>query len=141
MDVPKGYKLVPVEPTAEMVAEVQDLGRIDPEDVEAIWAGMLDAAPAPLHLISVVITDDSGTKVVRSDLCEKCDDITSHETRCMRCSVKPNEIYDEAKERELFETWYKDYTKTGWSVSKAGTRSAWLACAKSRAKSVEVGDE
>lgn len=45
--------------------------------------------------------------------------------------------YDESKERELFEVWYKSYVSCGWSVSKAGTWESWQACAKSRARSAE----
>ncbi|AXH55445.1 hypothetical protein C4C37_13210 [Pseudomonas amygdali pv. lachrymans] len=41
------FKLVPVEPTDEMVSAVLDLGRIDPDDVACIWGGMLAAAPQP----------------------------------------------------------------------------------------------
>lgn len=110
-NIPKGYKLVPVEPTRSMVlAGLKALGGCvgscgessppDGGDINDTFSAMLDAAPTP-----------------------------------------PQPIYDEAAELNLFEAWYEDYVKQGWSVSKAGTRTAWLACAKSRDKAGEVGHE
>lgn len=99
MNIPKDYKLVPVEPTDDM----RDAGNVFVLSRAILfesYRAMLAAAPTP-----------------------------------------PQPIYDEATELEIFEAWYEGYTKQGWSVSKAGTRAAWLACAQSRAKSVEVGHE
>jgi hypothetical protein len=43
---PQGWKLVPIEPTDDMVYSSVDAGRIDPDEVEAIWEAMLSASPA-----------------------------------------------------------------------------------------------
>lgn len=111
----------------------------------------------PSKPTKVVITDESGTKVVCADWCEKCDGVTAHETRCVQCSVKPQPIYDEAKERELFEAWAYSvcHVPYGWLGREYfkrmgdhyeddyahGLWQGWKANAQSRAKSVEVGDE
>lgn len=115
MIIPKGYKLVPVEPTEEMVSEVQDLGRIDPDEVEAIWCGMLAASP-----------------------------------------TLPQPIYDEAKERQLFEDsmieaseeagfgepdLYRDSSGCYRQTYHQAAWGGWLACAQSRAKAGEAGHE
>ena len=116
MNIPEGFVLVPVEPTGEMVEEVQDLGRIDPDDVEAIWSGMLAASPAP---------------------------------------KKP--IYDEAKERALFEGSFSSFPEGIWFSQHKGLYlsvngriyeqgqandmnnqfAGWKACAQSRDGSAE----
>lgn len=69
----------------------------------------------------------------------------------------PQPIYDEAKERELLEAWAYSvcHVPYGWLGREYfkrmgdhyeddyahGLWQGWLACAQSRAKSVEVGDE
>jgi len=68
----------------------------------------------------------------------------------------PQNIYDEAKERELFEVWYgdvrllsmdgknrfmHDQDGTYWFIGTRKAWSGWLACAQSRAKAGEVGHE
>jgi hypothetical protein len=68
----------------------------------------------------------------------------------------PQPIYDEAKERELFESWYgdvrllsmdgknrfmHDQDGTYWFIGTRKAWSGWLACAQSRAKAVEVDHE
>ena len=45
--VPEGWKLVPVEPTEDMLTEGIDAGRIDEDEVVWIWNGMLAVAPDP----------------------------------------------------------------------------------------------
>lgn len=45
MNIPEGYKLVPIYPTDDMVSAVIDLGRIDPDDVDSIWSGMIENSP------------------------------------------------------------------------------------------------
>lgn len=125
MNIPKGYKLVPVEPTAEMlaaeIAPVLCLGNPETPRVEqwrrGLYTAMLAAAPAP-----------------------------------------PQHIYDETKERELFEAFWKSNMNvkimdlhrniypmnSGWSYTCCETNRSWmtwLACAQSRAKSVEVDHE
>lgn len=124
MSIPKGYKLVPVEPTAEMNKEgmrwltgFQHMRANDKRNaLSESFKAMLDAAPTP-----------------------------------------PQPIYDEAKERELFESFavnrrggYSDlpffvFARKDNGQYNDGTAElaweGWKACAKSRAKSVEVGDE
>lgn len=119
MNIPKGYKLVPIEPTEEMIqAAYTEMGTpsccaLD----EAAYRAMLAAAPAP-----------------------------------------PQPIYDEAKERELFEVHYRDQfeAETGRELSDDDIKSlrdgplygksrtylngqwvGWQACAQSRAKAGE----
>lgn len=111
MNIPKGYKLVPVEPTCEMLhAAVKVSG------VLVIYEAMLAAAPTP-----------------------------------------PQPIYDEAKERELFESFAVDrrggygnlpffvFARKENGQYNDGTAElaweGWKACAQSRAKAGEVRDE
>lgn len=117
MSIPEGFKLVPVEPTDEMLGAVWSvINSNGGYGTKACYEAMLDAAPTP-----------------------------------------PQPIYDEAKERELFEEFYSERAKTlPLSLGNKPVRYAggqyvndfalfgwmvWLECAKSRAKSVEVGDE
>lgn len=52
----------------------------------------------------------------------------------------PQPIYDEAKERELFAEWWRNTPIL--RVNKLQlAEAAWLACAQSRAKAVEVDHE
>ena len=107
MNIQNGFKLVPVEPTEEMVSEVQDLGRIDPDEVEAIWCGMLASAPTP-----------------------------------------PQPIYDEAKERDLFEAYASIHYRLqelpldfeDGEYIEPDVQYSWEAW-EARAKAVEVGHE
>lgn len=67
--------------------------------------------------------------------------------------MKPQKpIYDEAKERELFEAWSADHVYLGGcstymhsgeydDIDVQYSWESWEACAKSRAKPVEVGNE
>lgn len=72
MNIPKGYKLVPIEPTSEMVlagintdlVETGDEEFDQQEDYRRVWRSMVEDAPTPTQ-----------------------------------------SIYDEAKERELFEAY------------------------------------
>lgn len=106
MNIPNGFKMVPVQPTQEMLDSAY--GKVGGEFYKAALA----AAPAP-----------------------------------------PQPIYDEAKERELFESKFpvlpgilwdeyrKQYYGHGLYWLQQSQLDVWLACAKSRAKSVEVGHE
>lgn len=121
--IPKGYKLVPVDPTIEMLSAglkalggcVGSCGEASPpehSDILDAFSGMLDAAPA-----------------------------------------HPQPIYDEPKERELFEAVFPPCDATVWCEEYCEYYSdlytdeggqdyqrkweGWLACAQSRAKSVE----
>lgn len=103
MQIPEGYKLVPVEPTGEMIN-----AGFDGFGMAGAYAQMLAAAPTP-----------------------------------------PQPIYDEAKERELFEAeqdeaggnidrdWLGDYENPYVQSCWDG----WSACAQSRAKAGEVCHE
>ncbi len=123
MNIPKGYKLVPVEPTEDMVIhgfesvpdecftdykvwdKYQEMSGCQQAAFRAklCWAAMLASAPTP-----------------------------------------PQPIFDDAKERELFE---QIISKRGWSTEKVDgfywesyTHFAWSIClefAQSRAKAVE----
>ena len=50
-------------------------------------------------------------------------------------SAPKSPVYNETKERELFDAWYEEYLSCGWSVSKIVTWESWKACAKSRVRS------
>ena len=104
MNIPKGYKLVPVEPTEEMVYAIAT-GAHRGDTGKEIWSEALayaaDAAP-------------------------------------------PQPIYDEAKERELFESWAnesygvaEDEELNMKNPAIKENLNGWLACAQSRAKSLE----
>lgn len=111
MNIPKGYQLAPIEPTAEMINAGQDQ-----EFTVDVYAAMLASAP-----------------------------------------TQPQPIYDEAKERELFEAFYSERAKTlPLSLGNKPVRYAggqyvndfalfgwmvWLERAKSRDKSVEADHE
>lgn len=45
--VPAGWKLVPIEPTDDMLYDIQEFSHILPPRGKRIWAHMLDAAPQP----------------------------------------------------------------------------------------------
>lgn len=45
--VPKGWQLVPMEPTERMISESIDAGRFDEDDAVFFWASMLASAPSP----------------------------------------------------------------------------------------------
>ena len=107
MNIPKGYKLVPVEPTEEMRKAIYGLlsAYDDGSDITpAFFMKMLiNAAPDP-----------------------------------------PQPIYDEAKERELFEAFQADEggnidCEDGYydNVFVQSAWDGWKACAKSRAKAGE----
>lgn len=105
MSIPKGFKLVPVEPTSEMlIAGAHASGCL------FVYAAMLAAA------------------------------------------TPPQPIYDEVKERELFcafcvtvnissEPMHVDLPFVFMDPITDYLWAGWKACAQSRAKSVEVGDE
>ena len=44
-EIPKGWQLVPVEPTEAMISEVIDAGSFDEDDVIYFWNSMLSSAP------------------------------------------------------------------------------------------------
>ena len=97
MNIPEGFKLVPVELTDEMRDVIRGGGYSG-----HLYSNLLAAAPTP-----------------------------------------PKPIYDEAKERELFEAWALSENVDSSANKWDGILSwaAWLACAQSRAKAGEVGHE
>lgn len=127
MNIPEGFKLVPGEPTEEMLEVLHSNVKILVDTWERAadiindkewWAAVVESAPTP-----------------------------------------PQPIYDEAKERELFEIHYRaEYEEnSGSALSEEAIKSmrdgpwygasrhylngwgaGWKACAQSRAKSVEV---
>lgn len=124
--IPNGYKLVPVEPTDEMLYTASwvhgpgGFGEVK-RRIGLEYRAALSVAPTP-----------------------------------------PQPIYDEAKERELFEVHYRDQfeAETGRELSDDDIKSlrdgplygksrtylngqwvGWKACVQSRAKAVEVGHE
>lgn len=118
MNIPEGYKLVPVEPTVAMEdAAAPECGGYCPRcdtDMQIktgmqvdIYRTMLDSAPTP-----------------------------------------PQPIYEEAKERKLFEAFQVDEGgnidfEDGYydNVFVQSAWDGWKQCAQSRAKAVEVGHE
>ena len=120
MSIPKGYKLVPVEPTYEILTALIDTwfaaSPIDDQEAMAqAYNAMLASAPA-----------------------------------------QPQPIYDEAKERQLFEDsmieaseeagfgepdLYRDSAGCYRQEYHQAAWGGWLACAQARAKAGEVGHE
>ena len=116
MIIPKGYKLVPVVPTA--------------------------------HMIAATVADDQGAKGLRAKIA-----VDAYSAMLASAPTPPQPIYDEPKERELFEEFSRRIVAHDaanfpirWcdcvtDEEIEGHLNTWLACAQSRAKSVEVGDE
>lgn len=59
----------------------------------------------------------------------------------LEAPTPPQPIYDEAKERELFNAWYAKNVGVLGTPVWAEYIGVWLACAQSRAKAGEVGHE
>ena len=115
MNIPKGYKLVPVEPTEEMLSAMWSIMHSHGASTKVCYEAMLAAAPTP-----------------------------------------PQPIYDEVKERQLFEdTMLVDSEEAGFGEPDLYRDSGglyrqpyhqaawggWIRCAQSRAKAVEVDHE
>lgn len=117
MNIPRGYKLVPVEITNEMLSALWSIMHsMGGPASQACYESMLAAAPAP-----------------------------------------PQPIYDEAKERELFEAYHRyNCGLEGRDIESEFHRDSdgeyiyctaqdgwkyWSACAQYRAKAGEVGHE
>ena len=111
MNIPNGFKMVPVEPTQAML--IAGYSEVPPGVLLCTAFGkMLSAAPTP-----------------------------------------PQPIYDEAKERELFESKFPVLPGILWDEDRKqyyghslywlqqSQLDVWLACAQSRDKAVEVGHE
>lgn len=119
MNIPNGFKLVPVEPTA--------------------------------HMITATVADDQGAKGLRAKIA-----VDAYRAMLAAAPAPPQPIYDEAKERELFEAFYSERAKTlplplGSPIRYGGGQYVndfalfgwlvWLKCAQSRVKAGEVGHE
>lgn len=117
MNIPKGYKLVPVVATLEMKnAGWRECGRqgIEPEDIEmqTIWTAMHLEAPTPPQ----PIYDEAKERELFAEFSRR---IIAHDAENFPirwCDCVP----DEAIEDHL---------------------NTWLACAQPRPKAVEVGHE
>ena len=108
MNIPEGYKLVPVEPTEEMLEVLHGSVKIQVDIWERTadiindkewWAAVVESAPTP-----------------------------------------PQPIYDEAKALSDFAEWWRSKPVLKENIYTI-SRAAWLACAQSLAKAVEVGHE
>lgn len=118
--IPKGFKLVPVEPTAEILAELA--WDVYPDDNSA------GKALQRLRGCDVVFPKYEVEAAVGK-----------YQRMLAAAPPPPQPIYDEAKERELARLSYdadSEFTG-GWFDYLYG----WLACAQSRAKDGEVGHE
>lgn len=139
MSIPEGFKLVPVEPTAEILAELAS--DVYPDDNSA------GKALQRLRGCDVVFPKYEVEAAVGK-----------YQRMLASAPTPPQPIYDEAKERELFEDHYrKEFEEnSGNELSDADIKSMrdgpWYgesrhylngqwAGWKARAKSVEVGDE
>lgn len=166
MNIPKGYKVVPVVATLEMKnagwRECERQG-IAPEDIEmqTIWTAMHLESPAPpqpiysaLNFVCtalpgpgnecafVELENDAGESLGHGEWRNRDDGLVELHI------AAPQPIYDEAKERALFEDWYcsldencmplhrPDGGRYKWDVPEHQWQS-WLACAQSRANAGE----
>lgn len=120
MNIPKGYKLVPVEPTAEILAELA--WDVYPDDNSA------GKALQRLRGCDVVFPKYEVEAAVGK-----------YQRMLAAAPTPPQPIYDEAAESQLARFSYDaDPNLTAsWSDFKYG----WIACAQSRAKAGEVGHE
>lgn len=70
MNIPEGWKLVPVEPTPEMIEAAKDNrlsqpgGTLPGSAMRQMFVAMLDAAPTPHTINDVVVTTDETGRVV-----------------------------------------------------------------------------
>ena len=121
MNIPEGYKLVPVEPTDEMLEVLHSNVKIQVDTLE--------------RTASIINDKEWWASVVEV------------------ATASPQPIYDEAKERELFAEFSKRiilYDSENFPIRWCDCvpddeiedhLNTWLACAQSRAKAGEVGDE
>lgn len=129
MSIPKGYKLVPVEPTDEIIRSM----------LAVRW-------PATYRNTLRF----SGAGPATAAQCER--DIAEAKEQfgamLAAASTPPKRIYDETRERELFEAWSANhYYLGGCAVTiedgeykDTDMQYSWESW-EARAKSVEVGDE
>lgn len=164
MNIPEGFKLVPVEPTEEMQESVRDAWESEGAiSAKQMYKAMIAAAPASLQAAQTVTMANvmrayeyacehphkylRGTSNWCAAVAWKLNQLESS------APTPPQPIYDEPKERELFEEFSRRIVAHDaanfpirWcdcvtDEEIEGHLNTWLACAQSRAKSVEVGDE
>ncbi len=177
MNIPEGFKLVPVELTDDMVIAFAETwyskhqAYDDPDMLDA-YRAMLAAAPTPPQ-DEQPFTDSTfirgwevGHRLFRLRL-DAHKYITTGQSHvdgngssleplyraCHKPVSPPQPIYDEEKERELFEVAFpspegllwdserKQYYGTSFYWIQQTRLETWLACAQSRAKAGEVGHE
>lgn len=120
-NIPEGFKLVPVEPTAEMIEALA--ANIYPDD---------NQAGKRLQRLR-------GTGVVFPKY-EIESAVGKYERMLAAAPTTPKAIYDEAKEKELFDSWFTSvagFWQTGGLDGRKASMNGWLACAQSRAKAGE----
>lgn len=107
MNIPEGYKLVPIYPTDEMASAVIDLGRIDPDDVDNIWSGMIENSPFVCESNSPAYDE-----------------------------AKERELFT-AFAMESFLSVHRGESRDYFYAETEAAWLGWKACAKSRARSAE----
>jgi len=166
-NIPKGYKLVPVEPTEEMLVVMHDriLIGVNSKKREANilndkawWAAVVDSAstpPQPFHsALNFVCTalPGPGNECAFVELENEAGESLGHgewrnrEDGLFELHIAaPKVIFDETKERQLFETQFvREQQRLGKYYTDLTVEHkwrGWLACAQSRAKAGEVGHE
>lgn len=160
----KGYKLVPVEPTEEMIYAIAT-GAHRGDSGKEIWSEALAYAADvdwPKRAMEVGLQyvrepDDHYVTATPEQMANLLREVVGIDIRRSNgCgyneSTPPQPIYDEAKENFEFADWFVrsslDHVKrkayqacATLAQAKEIMRVGWLACAKSRAKAVEVGHE
>lgn len=118
MNIPEGYKLVPIYPTYDMVSAVIDLWRIDPDDVDSIWSVMIENSPFICESNSSAYDEAKERELFE----------LNHEV--------PDGVYFSKEKNE-----YRSMNMRGFEILVCEDLTTkfkgWLACAKSRARSAE----
>lgn len=129
MNIPEGYKLVPVDPTEEIIRSM----------LAVRWPATYRNA------LRFSCSGPATAAQTERDIAE-----AEEQFGAMLAAAPnpPQPIYDESKERELFESWAneaygvaKDEELNMKNPAIKENLNGWLACAQSRAKSGEVGHE
>ena len=156
MQIPKGYKLVPAEPTEEMLYAASwvhgpgGFGEVK-RRIGLEYRAAISAAPVIQCEIRLPEKYDEsqyrGTSLLAVRRWNQCIDEVLR-LNSMTASAPPQPIHDEAKERELFEAWADEkgfcldcefFKKGNNYIDQATGRlyESWIA----RAKAGEVGHE
>lgn len=157
MNIPEGYKLVPVDPTEEMIYAIAT-GAHRGDSGKEIWSEALAYAADvdwPKRAMEVGLqyvreSDDHYVTATPEQMANLLREVVGIDIRRSNgCgyneSTQPQPIYDEAKERELFEA---HCAKIGLPVDVIPSGEYLIPATRfmsqgwhARAKSVEVGDE